>query len=263
MRIRSTEQLVRVVDGARDVGYLRVTADVLNLKPAAALVSRAAISRKNSSRKASAELELAAADAFPDAPTSASLPTSRKRVATGELTDVGSPKRASAPSTVEVTPGEVTDAGPPERASARSTMPVVTPTTSTHEVEPQKADDKILAALSFFDSLRITSPPKIQVALMSNYSNIKSAGFARAVSRLKQQNLICCGSGTMSLTTNGKEGMTMMPNPPTDNEDVHRRFKTLLTPTCASMFDLLADGRAHKKSDLMMALNYTNEKVCL
>jgi hypothetical protein len=239
VRIRDTEHLVRIVEeGARTRGILRVSASVLNVKPmaAAAPVKRVAMPKEAPAVRAPPE----STDWAPDAPISAALPKPQKRVATGEATDDRSPKRLAAP----------------------LTLPSVTPST-TSEVETQQTDDKVLAALFFFNSLQITSPPRIQVALMSGYSNIKSAGFSKAASRLKDEGYISSGNGTMSLTTKGKQCKSDMPNPPTDNEDVHRRFKSLLTPTCARMFDLLADGKAHKKLDLMADLDYTNEKVRL
>jgi hypothetical protein len=239
VRIRDTEHLVRIVEeGARTRGILRVSASVLNVKPmaAAAPVKRVAMPKEAPAVRAPPE----STDWAPDAPISAALPKPQKRDATGEATDDRSPKRLAAP----------------------LTLPSVTPST-TSEVETQQTDDKVLAALFFFNSLQITSPPRIQVALMSGYSNIKSAGFSKAASRLKDEGYISSGNGTMSLTTKGKQCKSDMPNPPTDNEDVHRRFKSLLTPTCARMFDLLADGKAHKKLDLMADLDYTNEKVRL
>jgi hypothetical protein len=272
VRIRDTEHLVRIVDGgARAFGFLRVSANVLNAKPgAAAVVKRVAVSKKRPEVDAPAE----SADHVPDAPISASLPTPPKRVATGEVDDVRPPKRSSASSTLPIaTPMNtnerpsasstlltVTPASRNERPSASSPLPIATPA-NTNEVETQQADEKILASLFFFNSLKITSPPRIQVALMSGYKNVKSAGFAKAMSRLKDEGNISCGSGTLSLTNKGRQGKSDMPNRPTDNNEVHRRFKTLLTSTCAKMFDLLADGKAQNKLDLMAALKYKNEKV--
>jgi hypothetical protein len=243
------------------------------VKPgAAAVVKRVATPKKRPATEAPAE----PTDQVPDTPISASLPTPQKRVATGEVNDDRPPKRSSPSSILPI----ATPANTNERTSASSTLPLVTPSNTperpsasptlpsatlatTNEGETQQADEKILAALSFFHSLKITSPPRIQIALMSGYKNVKSVGFAKAVSRLRDEGNISCGGGTLSLTNKGRQERPDMRNPPTNNEEVHRRFKTLLTPTCARMFDRLADGKAHKKSDLMTFLNYTNEKVRL
>jgi len=123
-------------------------------------------------------------------------------------------------------------------------------------------EKKILGALAELEILGITNPSRVQIALFSGYTNVKSAGFAKAVSIAKAKGSIeYPSSKSMRLTSKGKWEAPPTLNPPQTNADVHIRIKKLLKPTAVQLFDLLADGLPHPREEVAEAMGYTNQKV--
>lgn len=120
--------------------------------------------------------------------------------------------------------------------------------------------ERIVSALAELRVLKIIEPPRVQVALFSGYTNVKSAGYAKALSQLKGMDLIEYPSNTtVRLTAKGEETVKAV-DAPKDNAAVHERLKLLLKPTTIKVFDVLRDGRPHRRTDVATATNYTNEK---
>lgn len=121
--------------------------------------------------------------------------------------------------------------------------------------------DIILRSLAELRALRIAEPPRIQVALFAGYSNASSAGFAKALSGLKQDGLVAYQSSkTVGLTETGLNADVMKGVvPPKNNCEVHERIKQLLKPKMKEMFDALADGGVHNREDVAQRMGYTNQ----
>ena len=120
--------------------------------------------------------------------------------------------------------------------------------------------ERILGALGSLHAIGIVEAPRIQLALWSGYSNVNSAGFAKALSQTKKDGLIQYPSGkTVSLTDAGRQTDAAKSTvPPKDNAAVHAQIKSLLKPIQIRMFDLLANGAAQTREDLAAGMGYTN-----
>jgi Mn-dependent DtxR family transcriptional regulator len=103
--------------------------------------------------------------------------------------------------------------------------------------------------------------PRIKVALFSGYLNMKSTGFATAVSSLKSDCYVeYPDQNSVGLTESGTAKAGEVSGRTTRNAEVHERIKQLLKPSTAKMVDVLSDGRSHSRSALADALGYTCEK---
>ena len=120
--------------------------------------------------------------------------------------------------------------------------------------------ERILGALGQLHAIGISEAPRIQLALWSGYSNVNSAGFAKALSQTKKDGLIQYPSGkTVSLTETGRQTEAAKSTiPPKDNAAVHTQIKSLLKPIQVRMFDLLANGAAQTREELAAGMGYTN-----
>lgn len=120
-------------------------------------------------------------------------------------------------------------------------------------------EQKIVIALKELHDLGITSPPRLQVALFSGYANVRSKGFANALSKLsKTQGLLeYSDSKSVRLTQAGitKAGSVM---PPSSNEQVHEKIKNLLKETETKIFDQLVDGLSHIREQVAADVGYSN-----
>ena len=122
-------------------------------------------------------------------------------------------------------------------------------------------DQRIVVALKELYDLGIKAPPRLQVALFSGYANVKSKGFANALSKLcKTQGLIeYPDSKSVRLTQAGitKAGSV---TPPSSNEQVHEKIKNLLKGTETKIFDELVDGLSHIREQVAADVGYSNVK---
>lgn len=120
---------------------------------------------------------------------------------------------------------------------------------------------RVLTALAELHALGIKSPPKIQVALFSNYTNITSTGFAKVMRDFSQSGWVVYGPNqTVTLTAAGVEASTerCAVTPPTTNAAVHARIQHLLPGKPAQMMQHLADGEAHLRWDVCRSMGYSN-----
>ena len=133
-------------------------------------------------------------------------------------------------------------------------------TTATAGKAKGSVKERILGALGSLHAIGIAEAPRIQLALWSGYSNVNSAGFAKALSQTKKDGLIQYPSGkTVSLTDEGRQTDAAKSTvPPKDNAAVHAQIKSLLKPIQIRMFDLLANGAAQTREDLAAGMGYTN-----
>jgi hypothetical protein len=120
-------------------------------------------------------------------------------------------------------------------------------------------EQKIVVALKELHDLGITSPPRLQVALFSGYANVRSKGFANALSKLsKTQGLLeYPDSKSVRLTQAGitKAGSV---TPPSSNEQIHEKIKNLLKETETKIFDQLVDGLSHIREQVAADVGYSN-----
>jgi len=119
----------------------------------------------------------------------------------------------------------------------------------------------IIRSLAELRAIGKSDPPRTMVGLLSGYSNVGSASFAKTLSALKTEGIITYPTrDTVALTTLGlqaPEAHGIMP--PSNNTEVHYRIKALLTQKQCEIFDLLAaDGRAHLYVEVAAAVGYNN-----
>jgi hypothetical protein len=138
------------------------------------------------------------------------------------------------------------------KAAVRKKPSLPTKRSKRDNKEPVRT--RILGSLAELRALGISHAPRIQLALFAGYSNVNSAGFAKALSKLKKDNLIEYPySKTVSLTCAGLEAdETKGVDPPRDSSAVHERIKDLLKPNQQKMFDLLLNGRVHSRDEVWL-----------
>jgi len=107
--------------------------------------------------------------------------------------------------------------------------------TNLRPVKPHTVDDKltgperrILDAMARLRSAGIYPCPRVQVALLANYSNQASTGFAKGISQLSSDALIRYPSaGYVEFTEEGERHVSLDESPVT-NEELHRRIFELM-----------------------------------
>jgi hypothetical protein len=127
--------------------------------------------------------------------------------------------------------------------------------------------EKICTALAELHALGIKEAPRIHVALFSDYQNVKSAGFAKALSGVKTAGLIEYPSkGTVRLTASGIAA-TPPVQPPASNAETLLRLQQVLKKTSGKgvtksdqICQLLSDGQPHTQEAVADATGYTNVK---
>lgn len=98
---------------------------------------------------------------------------------------------------------------------------------------------RILDALAELAVLGVVEPARIQVALMAGYSNVKSAGFAKAMSALSSAGYVSYPTpGTVALTDAG-EAMATPPAAVIDLADFQERVTALLPPIARRVLEVL------------------------
>ena len=119
----------------------------------------------------------------------------------------------------------------------------------------------IIRSLAELRAIGKSDPLRTMVGLLSGYSNVGSASFAKTLSALKTEGIIDYPTrDTVTLTTLGLQAPeTQGIMPPSNNTEVHYRIKALLTQKQCEIFDLLAaDGRAHLYVEVAAAVGYGN-----
>lgn len=199
-----------------------------------------------------------------------------KKTSTGTKIPVASPIAPITPITCTPKHIAVPSASKPASASAAKPTAIKATPTNTKYKLPTKGrrksttatvsrakgsvKERILGALAKLNAIGISEAPRIQLALWSGYSNVNSAGFAKALSQTKKEGLIQYPSGkTVSLTDTGRQTEAAKSTvPPKDNAAVHAQIKSLLKPIQIRMFDLLANGAIQTREELAAGMGYTN-----
>ena len=196
------------------------------------------------------------------------------KTSTGTKIPVASPVAPITPTTPNPT-AEPSASKPTSASVAKPTATKATPTSAKYKL-PTKSrrkstattagrakgsvKERILGALGQLHAIGISEAPRIQLALWSGYSNVNSAGFAKALSQTKKEGLIQYPSGkTVSLTDTGSQTEAAKSTvPPKDNAAVHAQIKSLLKPIQVRMFGLLANGAIQTREELAAGMGYTN-----
>jgi len=145
-----------------------------------------------------------------------------------------------------------------KQASAKHSKPIKSDSAGKNIMS---VEQKVIAVMAELRVLNIKEPQRIQVALHSGYSNVRSASFSKAMKTLKLEGFIVFpNKDTVKLTDEGVKASGGFAQPPTGNEEVHERIKKLLDPKACKLFEVLADGGTHVKKDVASVLNYTNER---
>jgi hypothetical protein len=149
----------------------------------------------------------------------------------------------------------------PKAVKKRTTVKYSAPSRSSTG-EKKSVEEKILSAMAELRHLGIIAPPRNQVAFFSGYGNVKSTGFAKALSSLKTKGYIeYPNKQTANLSETGIAKAGPVANPPTSNTVVHERIKKILKGgKTGQVLDQLSDGLAHNRMDVATATGYTNEK---
>jgi hypothetical protein len=141
-------------------------------------------------------------------------------------------------------------------------------TTAKHSAPSRSAgekgtvEEKILSAMAELRHLGINTPPRMQVAFFSGYGNVKSAGFATALSSLKTKGHIDYQKQTVILSETGIANAGPVSDPSRSNAEVQEGIKKILKggKTTGQVLDQLSDGLAHIRKDVATATGYGNEK---
>jgi hypothetical protein len=152
-------------------------------------------------------------------------------------------------------------AAKPKAVKKRTTVKHSAPSRSSTG-EKKSVEEKILSAMAELRQIGISAPPRVQVAFFSGYGNMKSAGFATALSILKTKGHIEYQKQTVILSETGIANAGPVADPSTSNADAQERIKNILKggKTTGLVLDQLSDGLAHIRKDVATATGYGNEK---
>ena len=106
----------------------------------------------------------------------------------------------------------------------------------------------------------IQEAPQIRVMTMTQ---INRSTFPSLISRMAKTGLIVYGSQprTLKITDKGRSRAPADHEFVTSNAEHHESIRNKLKGKARQIFDLLADGKAHHKDDIMVAVNCTNPKT--
>ena len=190
---------------------------------------------------------------------SANVVTKVARVVSPKVEEMMPPSltvSASSPSTTQVAPPKCKTFK--KKTAAKHSKPASSRSSTGGKMS---VEQKIISALAELLALHISSPPRVQVAFFSGYSNVKSAGFAKALSMLKTKGYIeYPDKKSVRLSAAGIAKAGRLADLPTSNAAVHERIKKLLKPTMVKVFDTLSSGAVRTRREVADATGYTNEK---
>ena len=119
---------------------------------------------------------------------------------------------------------------------------------------------KIIDQIAELNSLGIDTPDRLQVAILSGYSNVASTGFAKAIGALRTAGLIDYpNSSSMILTSDGAQ-LANDPGVPLSSEDLQARLMRLVQPKAAEILGVLIEEYPNSidRQALAEAVGYTN-----
>ena len=127
---------------------------------------------------------------------------------------------------------------------------------------PTSAAERVLSTLAYLeDIVKLDEAPKDRVMKMAE---ITAATFPSMISRMKSKGLVAAGSaaGTYKITELGREQVPEGGHDlPTSNAEYHQTILNKLTGKPRAIFEILMDGKPHKKTDIMEAIDCTNPKT--
>jgi len=122
-------------------------------------------------------------------------------------------------------------------------------------------DQKVLQALALLQ--QSTGNVEVCKKKVAGAAQITSSTFPPLITRMVKKGVIeyGSGSGTIKITEKGLAMVGDLPDMPTSNEEHHEEIKKKLKGKGRLIFEYLADGKAHKKEDVMDAVDCTNPKT--
>lgn len=132
--------------------------------------------------------------------------------------------------------------------------------TASNGLKP--VEQRILNALAELELLNSKSPKREIVAFMANYSNIKSTGFAKALSALSSAGLVEYPTpDTVKLSFKGCD-LAQTGSEPTSAEELQERVINLLEPVCGRILQPLIKvyPQALARTDAATCAGYSNTK---
>jgi hypothetical protein len=277
--IGSTKEFIYAVQDSLNQGHALITAS--SKKEAKAPTPPALTAPITTHTTAvQAEQQHSVPASIPVTPDSSFAPSrKRKKAATGDIsnrTSNGRKKKASRKKVEsDATEAAVAAAAIRPVAVVSHNTTAVMPTqlfndttTTMPAFEPRSVHGKICSALMELRALNIPQPPRIQVALFAGYSNVKSAGFAKALSHLKKKGYIQFPNKKSLLLDASCIDKLPAVQAPVDNTAVQARLRVILkgkkgkvgSSKTDQIFEELTDGMEHNREAVAVATGYTNLK---
>jgi hypothetical protein len=276
--IGSTKEFIYAVQDSLNQGHALITAST-SKKEAKAPPPALTAPITTHTTAVQAEQQNSVPASIPVTPDTSFAPSrKRKKVATGDIsnrTSNGRKKKASRKKVEsDATEASVAAAIRPVAVVSHNTTAVMPTqlfndtTTTMPAFEPRSVHGKICSALMELRALNIPQPPRIQVALFAGYSNVKSAGFAKALSHLKKKGYIQFPNKKSLLLDASCIDKLPAVQAPVDNTAVQARLRVILkgkkgkvgSSKTDQIFEELTDGMEHNREAVAVATGYTNLK---
>ncbi|TMJ04317.1 MAG: hypothetical protein E6G97_07380 [Alphaproteobacteria bacterium] len=161
-------------------------------------------------------------------------------------------------------PGARTAAAP-RPSSSRPTPPRVArtaPSAMSGDASISRTQQAILDAVAEMEMLCGKPPPRTLVAIMTGYQNMKSTGFAKALSSLSANGHVAYpDSGTVTLTESGN-ALANPPSVPATSEEIQSRVIAILGPTAGKILTnvIAVYPDAMDRQELAQQSGYENVK---
>lgn len=121
---------------------------------------------------------------------------------------------------------------------------------------------RIIDHIAELNALGIEKPDRLQVAVLSGYSNVKSSGYEKAIGALRTRGLIDYPDSSSVILTS--EGLTFanQPGSPLSSQDLQGRLMRLVQPKASEILTVLIEKYpdAINRQELAEAVGYTNLK---
>lgn len=160
---------------------------------------------------------------------------------------------------------------PPPKQRAVTSLPKAFPARVERDHKPTYRDydlrrisqytsveHRILGALVELEALGISDPSRKMLALLAGYKNSETPGYKKALSTQKTTGHIqyTTAVSTVSITEAGRRAAPTQPIPPSSNDEMHARIKSLLSPKQCQIFDEFSDGRSYSLEQVAMRVGY-------
>ena len=121
-------------------------------------------------------------------------------------------------------------------------------------------EQKILDAIAEMEAIGVDKPPRVQVALMADYTNLASRGFVNSMSSLRTAGLIDYpNSDSVSFTSEGRKHANPVESPRSLRE-LHQKIISTLGPAHGKILRVLIDAYPDEieRTELGAKSGYTN-----